>query len=83
MFFFDRPGQHDDFASMLWYQGKTLLRGADIGQLSKRPAKTPDLYPQARAMRFVNELCSECLRQELISRHVSGPRFTQRTCESE
>jgi hypothetical protein len=76
MFLFDRPGQHDDFASTLRNECKAPLRRTDICQPPKHPPKPPYLDPQTRAMRFVDESCSEGPRQEQVSRHVSGPRFT-------
>src|SRR5437667_1525743 len=81
MFLFDGPGQHHDFASTLRNECKAPLRRADVGHLPKHPAKPPYLDPQTRAMRFVDEPCSECPGQEQVSRHVSGPRSEEHTSE--
>src|SRR5207244_13352303 len=83
MFLLDRPGQHDDFTSTLRNECKTPFRRAHAGHFSKHSSKPPHLNPQTRTVRFVDEPCSECPRQKYVSRHVFGPRFSERAYEGE
>jgi len=64
-------------------QRKTLRRRAHAREQPKLGAKPPNLHSQACAMRFIGVLCTECSLDEFIPRHVSGPRFAERTCERE
>ena len=79
MFLFHGPCQHDDLACAPRHQHKPSLRRADAGQRLKHRAKPPDFDSQPGAMRLIGELRSECPRKEHVPRHVSGPRFAQRT----
>jgi hypothetical protein len=67
MFFFDRAGQHDDFAPTLRKERKAAFRCTDFRHAPQHPAETPYFHPQTRSMRLIDESCSECSRQELIS----------------
>ena len=79
MLLFHGPCQHDDLACAPRRQHKPSLRRADAGQRLKHRAKPPDFDSQPGAMRLIGELRSECPRKEHVPRHVSGPRFAQRT----
>ena len=83
MLVFDGPRQHDDLACAARRQRKPSLRRAHVGQRPKHRAKPPYFDSQPRAMRFIGALRSECPRDERVPRHVSGPRFAQRSCERE
>jgi len=83
MFLFDGAGQHDNFASTLQNEREALPGRADLDQPAKHPAKAPYLNPQTRAMRRVDESCSECPRQENVSRYISRPRFRESASEGE
>ena len=64
MLLIDGPRQHDNLACAARRKRKPSLRRADAGQRPKHPAKPPDFDSQARAMRFIGELRSECPRKE-------------------
>ena len=83
MLLFDGPRQHDYFPCAARRQRKTSLRRAHVGQRPKHRAKPPYFDSQPRTMRFIDELRSECARDERVPRYVSRPRFAQRACERE
>ena len=80
---FDRRREHDDLACAARRQHKASLRRAHAGQRSKHRTKPPDFDPQARAMRFVGELRSECARDRACPSGRPRPRFAERACERE
>jgi hypothetical protein len=83
VFFFDGPGEHDDFARMTRCKSKAALGGADDGQPPKYPPEASDFDAQAGAMRFIDDPRAECPSKEQVPRHIFRPRFPQRSCESE
>jgi hypothetical protein len=83
MLVFDGLCQHGDFACAARRQYKPSLRRAHASQRPKQLPKPTDFDSQPRAMRFIDEPCSECARKEHIPRNVAGPRFCQRSCERE
>ena len=53
------------------------------GETAQLASQTADFHTQTRAMRFVRELRTECCRQKILSRHISGPRLAERARERE
>src|SRR5260370_40717780 len=71
MLLFDGPRQHDYLARASRRQRKTLLRRTYVRQRPKQGAKPRDFDSQPRAMRFIDELESECARDQRVPRYVS------------
>ena len=83
MLLFDGPRQYDNLACTSGHQREPSLRRVHAGQRPQHPAKSPDFDSQPSAMRFVCDLRSECPRDERAPRHVSRPRFAERTRKRE
>src|SRR4051812_5275036 len=83
MLVFDRWCEHDNFAGLTRRQREPSGRRANARERSNLGPKPPDFHPQSCAMRFVCVLCPECPLYELVSRQISGPSLSERTCKRE
>lgn len=82
MVVFDWRRKDEDLACMR-HEHEALPGCVDVGEWPERLAEATDLDAQAGAMGFVDESCAESAREEHVARNVLGPRFTQRTRQSE
>ena len=83
MLFFDGRCQHDNIARAKRRKCEPVPGRGDVGQRTQRLAKPPDLDAQPRAMGLIGVLRPECSRKQRASRHVSRPRFGERSRKRE
>ena len=83
MFFFDWPGEHDDFAVTSRRESEATLGCGESGERAKHPAEASDFNPQTSAVRFVDKSRAECSREKDVPGYISGPRLCQRPGERE
>ena len=77
------PRQHDNRAIAARRQCETASGRIHAGKRAKLRAKPAHLDAQPRPMRLVGMGGAERARKERVTRHVPGPRFTERPCERE